>query len=115
MAKPVPSVSKATPLEPKTKAVKKPDNGNGRKIKNISIKSSLDALRKKQEPEDEIEEEVIINEFDQETLINVWKTFIESYRSKSPHFVTALEKYEPELKENYEIEYKVDNSLIAKV
>lgn len=112
--KPTPVVTKTTPSVPKTKPPKKADEGNGRKIKNISIKGSLDALRKKHEPKDEVEEEIIVNEFSRETLTKVWQSFIESYRSKSPHFVSALGKYEPELKSDFEIEYKVDNSLIAR-
>jgi len=114
IVKPAPAVTSSSPSKPKAKPVKKAEEGNGRKIKNISIKESLDALRKQQEPEEEVEEEVIKNDFDQETLLKTWKDFCESYRSKSPHFVTALEKYDPELKENYEIEYTVDNSLIAR-
>lgn len=115
IVKPAPTVTSTHhSSKPASKPHKKANEGNGRKIKNISIKESLDALRKQQEPEGEVEEEAIINEFDQEKLVAVWKSFIESYRSKSPHFVTALEKYEPELKENFEIEYKVDNSLIPK-
>jgi hypothetical protein len=114
IVKPAPAVTSTAPPKPASKPAKKVVEGNGRKIKNISIKESLDALRKQQEPEEEVEEEVIINEFDQETLVAACKSFIESYRSKSPHFVTALEKYEPELKDDYEIAYKVDNSLIPK-
>jgi len=103
-------VSSTKPSTPQ----KKQDSGNGRNIKNVSIKDSLEALRKKKDPEEKITEEVIINEFDEETLINTWKVFIESYKPKSPSFTTAIGKYNPTLKENYVIEYKVDNILIAK-
>ena len=92
----------------------KQEAGNGRNIKNISIKDSLEALRRKKEPEEEIAEEVIINEFDEDTLVKTWQSFVESYKPKSPSFATAIGKYDPTLKENYVIEYKVDNILIAK-
>lgn len=101
-------------VKPSTDTTKKPDNGNKRVIKNISIKGSLDALRKKQEPEEEIEEEVIINEFSQEQLTELWKSFVDAYKAKSPHFSTAISKYDPVLKDEYLIEYKIDNILIAK-
>lgn len=119
--KPVPSEQKT---ETKPEPAKEPHRrkstpktvakDNNRKIKNISIKNSLDALKRKAEPEEESETPVIANEFDQERLKSVWQTFTESYKSKSPSFSNAIAKYEPRLKENYEIEYKVDNIIIAK-
>lgn len=92
-----------------------PFSGGDRKIKNISIKDSLDALKKKSEPEEEaVDEPVIKTDFGQEQLVESWKRFVESYKTKSPSFSNAIGKYEPLLKDNFKIEYKVDNILIAK-
>ncbi len=100
---------------PVRKSVSKPPaEDNGRKIRNISIKDSLDALKRKKEPEDQADEPVIKTKFNQEKLIEIWKSFVESYKTKSPSFSNAIAKYEPVLKEDFIIEYKVDNILIAK-
>jgi len=87
---------------------------NGRRVSNISIKDSLDALKKKKNSKSESDEPLIKTEFNQEKLLSAWKNFVESYKSKSPSFSNAIGKYEPVLKDNYEIEYKVDNIIIAK-
>jgi DNA polymerase III subunit gamma/tau len=91
-----------------------PEVKKGRLIKNISIKDSLNALRTKPSAEEEENEPVIISEFDQEKLEETWTSFVESYHGKSPSFSIAIGKHKPMLKENYVIEYKVDNILIAK-
>lgn len=87
---------------------------NGKKIKNISIRDSLDALKRKNEPETEVEEIPITTDFDQNKLTGIWKQFVIAYKSKSPSFSNAIGKYEPVLKDDFKIEYKVDNILIAK-
>ncbi len=87
---------------------------NGRKIKNISIKGSLEALRKKQDPEEISAEPEIKNEFDQAKLTEVWREFIEGYQSRSPSFANAIAKYDPVVRKDFQIEYKVDNILIAR-
>lgn len=91
----------------------KPGNGNTRNIKNISIKDSLAAIRKKKEDVGEVQEQVIDNAFTNEKLISCWKNFISIYINKSPSFANAIAKYEPILKENFVIEYKVDSLLIS--
>ncbi len=93
---------------------KKPQNGNGeRKISNVSIKSTLDALRSKKD-EAEVRETVIATEFDQEQLEEVWSRFANEYKAKSPTFGSAIEKYKPELADGFKIRMKVDNMIIAK-
>ena len=93
---------------------KKPQNGNGeRKISNVSIKSTLDALRSKKD-EAEVHETVIATEFDQEQLEEVWSRFANEYKAKSPTFGSAIEKYKPELADGFKIRMKVDNMIIAK-
>ncbi len=96
---------------PKAKIV---DSSAARPIKNISIKHSLETIRKSNEAQEAEKEEVIITDFDQSQLISVWKNFIESYTLKSPSFSNAIAKYDPEIKDNYVIEYKVDSPLISK-
>ncbi len=90
------------------------DAGNGRTIKNISIKDSLEAAKKKTEEVSELPEIIIKNEFSQEKLVETWKSFIANYVEKTPSFANGIAKYDPILKENFEIEYKVDSPIIPK-
>lgn len=108
------SIKKSEVTPRRKPELKSTSQGNNRKIKNISIKDSLNALKRKAEHAEEEPVPVIANEFDQELLSSAWHTFTESYKLKSPSFSNAIAKYEPTLKENYEIEYKVDNIIIAK-
>ena len=98
--------------EPKKEPVVKKDE-NSRKIKNISIRDGLNSLKQDTGEEKKIAEEPVTSEFDQERLENVWKDFIEAYTTTAPSFANALAKYKPVLKENFVIEFKVDNILIA--
>lgn len=99
-------------IKKKEPAVKKEENG--RKIKNISIRDGLNALKQKSDDKKEVAEEPITNEFDQSRLIEVWRNFTEVYNATAPSFAHALAKYKPVLKDNFIIEFKVDNILIAK-
>lgn len=83
-----------------------------RKLGNISIKSAINKLKKKEE--DNKEEEVeTVNEFSQDELSRVWRKFVEGYKETSPSFSFAVGKYEPELKENFKINIKLDSPHIA--
>ena len=93
-------------------AVKKKED-NGRKIRNISIRDGLNSLKQEKEQHDEVAEKPITTEFDQEQLETTWNSFIKAYAAKAPSFANALDKYKPVLKENFVIEYIVDNKLIA--
>jgi len=97
----------------KKEEVKPKKEENGRKVKNISIKDGLNALKRKAEPETEKTEAAITTEFDQEHLLKAWSNFIDFYKVKAPSFASAIAKYQPELKDNFVIEYKVANKLIA--
>lgn len=90
------------------------NSGNGRTIKNISIKQSLEALKKKKEDPGEKPESTVVTEFSQEKLIGTWDLFVASYMEKSPSFANAIAKYKPILKDGFEIEYKVDSLIISK-
>ncbi|NOX85313.1 MAG: DNA polymerase III subunit gamma/tau [Chlorobi bacterium] len=106
-----------TETKPLQTPEQKPVTGTGTsgksKIKHISIKDSLEALKRKDDNKETKEEEVIATEFDQQKLLDTWHSFVESYKSKSPSFAAAIGKYDPVLKENFTIEYKVDNIIIA--
>ena len=110
------SGSPEKPLEkPLSRTVKKNGTeGNGRKIRNISIKDSLKALNQNKEQQEEVVEAVIKTPFSQEKLLETWRLFTDAYQSKSPSFANAIAKYEPTLKDDFVIVYKVDNSIIAK-
>ena len=89
-------------------------NGNGeRNISNVSIKSTLDALKNKKD-EEERQEAIVTTPFDQEQLEEVWMRFAKEYKAKSPTFGSAIEKYKPQLTEQFKIKMKVDNMIIAK-
>lgn len=95
------------------KPAQKPKSPPGRKIKNISIKDSLDALKRKNNAKAEEKQQVIDTPFDEGKLIEAWHSFVVSYKPKSPSFANAIGKYDPVLKDNFVIEYKVDNIIIA--
>ena len=105
---------KETKTPPSKPQVTARDTGNGRTIKNISIKQSLQSLRDSKDSDGDQPEEVIVNVFDQQKLSETWKSFVESYVNKSPSFSNAIAKYDPVLKENYVVEYKVDSQIISK-
>ncbi len=105
-------VTKTEATPPQT-TEKKPATTGTAKVRHISIKDSLEALKRKNKPEEEQEVEVIATPFDQQQLLDAWHSFVESYKSKSLSFSAAVGKYEPVLKENFTIEYKVDNQIIA--
>lgn len=90
------------------------DTGRARVIKNISIKQSLEAIRKKSESVGELPEEVIVNEFSQDRLREVWDLFVNSFKEKSPSFANAIDRYKPVLKPAFEIEYQVDSLIVTK-
>jgi len=106
-------VEKIKPEEPSKVVRASRNEDNGRKIKRISITDSLKALKKGKEENPEEDVPAITTEFSQEKLEQVWKDFVISYQSKSPSFSSAVGKYTPLLKENFEIEYKVDNKIMA--
>lgn len=107
------TLSKIEKQVPKSSAVPK-DNGKRRIIKNISIKQSLEALRNEGGDKTDEPEAPIINEFSQEKLTECWKVFVNSFQEKSPSFANAIAKYDPVLKDDYVIEYKVDSPIIPK-
>ena len=84
-----------------------------RKITNLSIKETLNAIKKQKEKKQE-QEEIIANDFTQEELILAWNKFVENYKETSPSFSLAIGKYKPELKENFKIIMKVDSALVVK-
>jgi len=101
------------PPKEKKQETKARKEENGRKVKNISIKDSLNALKQQTEPETENVEKIITTEFDQEQLVKVWKNFIAIYQEKAPSFASAVAKYPPQLKDNFVIEYHVDNQIVV--
>ncbi len=86
---------------------------NGRVLRNISIKESLDEIKRKKEQQKEKKTEIIKNDFTQEMLQKVWDTFVDVYKEKSPSFVNTLAKTNPQLKDDYIIEYTVPNAIVA--
>ena len=96
----------------KEKPVPKTED-NGRRIKRISITDSLKALKDDKQNSQDEDETVIKTEFTKEMLEQAWKDFVVAYQSKSPSFSSAVGKYKPILNDNFKIEYKVDNKIMA--
>jgi len=51
--------------------------------------------------------------FDQEKLAEVWTEHLDSIQSTLPGFASALLKYNPILKDDFNIEFNIDNKIIA--
>ncbi len=113
--KPEPEITAKTTIKiQETPSNKSSKNGNDeRNISNVSIKSTLDALKNKKD-EEEQQEAIVTTDFDQEQLEEVWSRFAKEYKAKSPTFGSAIEKYKPQLTEQFKIKMKVDNMIIAK-
>ncbi len=52
-------------------------------------------------------------DFDQEKLDGVWTTYLDSLKSSLPGFSSALLKYKPLLKDDFLVEFNIDNKIIA--
>ena len=127
---PPPPVTKAetqTPSSPATPAAErtKPEaasprkmpeseTGNGKVMRNISIKKSMDLIKNGKENDDQKPVEVIDNPFTQQQLETAWNTFCRAYEEKSPSFANALAKYVPAIGDKHVITYKVDSLIISK-
>jgi DNA polymerase III subunit gamma/tau len=61
---------------------------------------------------EEAEETVIETKFTNEQLRSAWKEFAEIYKQTSPSFSSALLRYEPEVGEGSNIQFKVENGLV---
>jgi len=78
-------------------------------IRTVSIND--DETESQDKPEEP--EPTTNGEFTQEKLISTWKAFVEDYKQISPSFATAIGRYEPQLKDDFVIDFTIDNSLIA--
>ncbi|MCP4551707.1 MAG: DNA polymerase III subunit gamma/tau [Bacteroidetes bacterium] len=52
-------------------------------------------------------------DFNQKDLELHWTDYFNSISEKLPSFASALSKYKPELKEDFKIEFKIDNKIVA--
>ncbi len=84
----------------------------GHAVRNISIKSTLEALKNRNDRKTGEEDIPITNNFSQEELERVWNEFVDKYKNQSPSFALTLSKGNPVVKENFRIEYHVPNSII---
>ena len=105
--------SAVMPVQRKTKTTTPgPASGKSSSIRNISIKDTLNALKTKNANNSEEQEQVIANVFTRQQLEKAWGDFVKNYKAQSPSFVLTLAKGNPELQENFKIEYHVPNSII---
>ncbi|MCD4773845.1 MAG: DNA polymerase III subunit gamma/tau [Bacteroidales bacterium] len=82
----------------------------------ISIKQSTEKNGKEQKEQEETTEDEskkLVDNFTQEELILFWKKYAESISEKEPSFSSAIAKYNPVLKDDFIIEFKVDNKLVV--
>ena len=82
----------------------------------ISIKQSAEKNGKEQQQQQQAAEDELnkpANKFTQEELLSCWKKYIESITENNPNFSSAIAKYDPVLKDDFNIEFKVDNKLVV--
>ena len=79
----------------------------------ISIKADQPKLNKETAGIKNTPQSLPDSDFTQEDLEIQWANYLTSVAEKMPSFVSALKKYNPILKEDYLIEFKTDNKVIA--
>ena len=94
--------------EPKYQ-VREASPGQMRGTRTISINDTEKKVEEKtEEPEPETR-----GDFNQEMLTASWTEFVNSYKTVSPSFANAIGQFEPQLAENFEIKFTIENSLVA--
>lgn len=112
--KPAPPPEKKTPAEPikaETPEVKEQKNV----FRTISIKDKpvKDDPKKEEEQGTEISGHNRPNDpFTNEQLYNLWDEFGETLKLNMPHLCAALKKYRPVIRENFMIEFTLDNKVL---
>jgi len=96
----------------------KPETTSAPKTKIPSSFSIKDFNKKKEEDNNtQVSQEDLSNlpedDFKQEKLDEVWTSYLHSLKSSLPGFSSALLKYKPVLKEDFVIEFNIDNKIIA--
>ena len=81
------------------------------RVKRAGTISILDEGPKKKQEDAPVE--VKNNPFTQEMLVAAWTKFVETRKNTSPNFVAGIGKYQPTLKDGFEIHYQVDNMLVV--
>ncbi|MCX6243677.1 MAG: DNA polymerase III subunit gamma/tau [Bacteroidetes bacterium] len=117
-----PPVEKKTPDPIPEQPVKKEEPPKPKESKpftgTFSIKDAGSGAKKEPETkEPEVEEEpagyTAATSFSLDQLETAWDTFSESLRQEMPHLSTTLKKHRPVLKEDFLIEFCVDNKILA--
>lgn len=101
-----PSDNKVTEPKQEVREVKPGRSGS---VRTISIsETEKEAGENKEEPEPETR-----GDFNQEMLADSWRKFAESYKPVSPSFANAIGQFEPQLGEDFEIIFTIENNLVA--
>ena len=118
-AAPPPEKKVPDPGKPIPSKVPEPVKPGDKKIfpGTISIKPSTQS--KVEEPGTEVNENIVTEEhpvsitlFSQDQLEKTWFEFTKTIQKDSPHFYNILKDHKPLLKENFIIEFCVDNKLL---
>lgn len=104
------------PAQPSTQSATEPKHqvreataGRMGGTRTISINDTEKSVEEKtEEPEPETR-----GAFNQQMLTNSWTSFVENYKTISPSFANAIGQFEPQLGENFEIKFTIENSLLA--
>jgi DNA polymerase-3 subunit gamma/tau len=102
----VPSIKEEVKVDPKSRT-------------NIPGAFSIKGFAKKEEEKKNTENKEINyssmpkETFDFEKLEGVWNAYLNSLKFTLPGFSSALLKYKPKLKDNFVIEFQIDNKIIA--
>ncbi|PKP34623.1 MAG: DNA polymerase III subunit gamma/tau [Bacteroidetes bacterium HGW-Bacteroidetes-17] len=105
--------------EPKTVPVKDPEpkpvqkKTGPRMPGSISIKGNINKVEEEASTYKSTIHTLPDTDFTQEDLETQWSNYLSSEADQTPSFVNALRKYTPILKDNYLVEFKTDNKVIA--
>jgi DNA polymerase III subunit gamma/tau len=82
-------------------------------IKDLTSTDKKEPEKKEQLAEEEEKVYEVTNTFTLDQLETAWDTFSENLRQSMPHLSTTLKKHRPVLKEDFLIEFCVDNKILA--
>ncbi len=96
--------------------LKTESNGRANLPGSFSIKgfsSKKEEEKKKAESEEIDTSNMPKDAFDQKQFEDAWEKYLNSIKTSLPGFSNALLKYKPEVKEDFKVEFKIDNKIIA--
>ena len=101
-----------TPTQPSPNITPQQNQPQTRIVRRKSTSSiSINTANDEKKLEDIVEKE-LSTPFSEQQLKDAWKEFVDSYKNTSHNFTSLIGKYEPQLGDNFQIMFQVDNDLI---